>query len=225
MIRSLFNCDSPWLFTREFFEGDAGGAGGGAADPAKEKPKDDDKVTLTKAQLDKQKADAVQAALDAKKAEDEAAAKKAKEEADRKAAEQKGEHQKLYEAEKAAREKAEADKKAAEDAAALKLKNKDADIALRDFLTDKHPDYVKSAPYIRPLITVTADTKDEDLKKAIEKAAEQFVKDNPRRVGTGVPSRPNRLTPSVVKKGEKPNEKGETDEEEAKLSTAIRQGF
>jgi hypothetical protein len=240
MIRSLFN--NPFaltVFTREFFEGDNGGgagggagagggtgAGGGAAGGkegdkgGKKDDKTEETVALKKSDLDKQIADSVKSALDKKTAEDAETKKKADEEAARKDAEKKGEHQKLYEQEKAAREKAEKDRDDQVNAAKLDARKKDADVMLRDYLSEKHADYAKSATYIRPLITVDLTTKDEDLKKSIEKAVEQFVKDNPRRPTFGTP--PSRTSlPAGTKVPEGENKGGD----QRRVSDPIRRGF
>lgn len=168
-------------FTREFFEGEGGGGSGGGAGGGEGGGKGgDDKVTLSKAELKKQQDDAVAAAVDQERKQQAEKDKKAKEEADRKAAEDQGKHKDLYEKEKADRAKDKAD-------ADLKLARKDADIALRDYLSEKHPAYAGVAKYIMPLVEITPDMKEADIKKAITTAADQYVKDNPRGTAAGAP--------------------------------------
>jgi hypothetical protein len=140
----------------------AGGGGGAAPPPAKTPENDPDKLTLTKAELQAQ----IDAAVKAQQDKADAAAKKKQDDADRKKAEEQGEFKNLLDQE--------TEKNTALAAENRTLKTR---IALGDHLAAKHPDYAARAKYILPLIP--ADTKDEDLAKAVEAAAAEFVKDNP----------------------------------------------
>jgi hypothetical protein len=148
------------------------GGGGGA------KPPEPKKLELTEEEL----AQRVASALKAERDKDAEAARKKQEEADRKKAEEEGKWKELADAEKA---------KSAELAAEnrrLRITND-----LRDYLATKHPEYAGVAKYILPQIP--ADTKDADLKAAIEKAAADYVKDNPRETkGSAAPAAPGRTT-------------------------------
>lgn len=86
--------------------------------------------------------------------------------ADKKAAEEQGEFQKLYEAEKKAREESEH---------LLQIQRKDT--TLTDYLAAEHPDYLPRKKYIAPLIA--AGLKGDALIKAVKDAVGEFVKDNP----------------------------------------------
>lgn len=145
------------------------------AKDAKPDPKAKDepaKLTLTEAEL--------QARIDAAvKSRDEATAaeaKRLKDESDREAARAKGEWEKV-----AGDEKERANKLDAELATAkLAAKGRDVDLAVRDHLAEKHPEYVAVAKYVRPLVTYDASTSDEVIAKRVAEAAAQYVKDNPR---------------------------------------------
>jgi hypothetical protein len=142
----------------------AGGGGGGGAPPKANKPPEDQpkKLELTEEEIESR----INARLDAERRKAEDKVKREREEADRKAAEEQGKFKELADAERAKREAAEAENRT--------LKTR---IALGDHLAAKHPEYVGRAKYILPLIP--ADTADDQLAKAVETAAAEFVKDNP----------------------------------------------
>lgn len=146
---------------------DKGGAGGGTTttttvDDKGGKKEEPEKLTLTKAELDAQ----IEAALAGERQKAEAAAKRKADEDKRKADEEQGKWKELSETEQ---------KRNAELAAENRtLKTR---IALGDHLAAKHPEYVGKARYILPLIP--ADTADDQLAKAVELAAAEFVRDNP----------------------------------------------
>jgi hypothetical protein len=147
-------------------------------DKGKQQQQEPEKLTLTKAELKAQIDEALRAERE-QAAED---ARKEREKKEREELEAKGELQKLLdkEREERAREKAEI--------RALKIERD-----LRDYLATKHPEYASVAKYILPQIP--ADTKDADLKAAIEKAAADYVKDNPRETkGSAAPAAPGRTT-------------------------------
>jgi hypothetical protein len=145
------------------------------APPPKPGAKDEpEKVTLTVAELDKRVSDALaeqQRKADAKAAKD-------REAAEAEEAKKRGEFEKLAEKEKQRADALEAQNRTLRTATAL-----------RDHLAAKHPDYIGCSKYILPLIP--ADTADDALPKAIETAAAEYVKDNPRdakeRPGGGAP--------------------------------------
>lgn len=170
------------MFARACYSADQEQQGGGGDDKGQsDKGGDADKVTLTKAELQQQIADAL-------KAEREAAAeekRKAQEEADRKKAEDEGKYQEIADQEKAARTAAESE--------AANLRR---DIAIRDAIAaDESGIPASCAKYITPL--VDASKKGEDLAKAAKAAVEQYAKDNPRQPvkRAGAPDvKPNRST-------------------------------
>ncbi len=51
--------------------------------------------------------------------------------------------------------------------------------AVTEYLREKHPDYVGRERYIVPIIELDGVTDDDGLTKAVKKAADLFVKDNP----------------------------------------------
>lgn len=181
---------------------DDGGGGGGATETDEQKKKREEeeakrkktKVELTQEDLDKQKDEAVQAALKKRDEEDAAKKKQSEDEQKRKdeeererKAKEKNDYKALYEQEQAkTREKEQAE-------ASLRLENKqkDAQILLRDILQEKHPTYAGAAKYILPLVKVTADMSDVQMKDELTRAAEQFVKDNPRQASKGAPPSPS----------------------------------
>lgn len=152
-----------------------GGGGGGGTPPANPPQNQPKKLELSEDELQAK----INAALDAERKKADDKAKKEREEAERKKAEEQGEFKTLLE-----RETEKSTTLAAENRT-LKVK-----LALGEHLAAKHPDYVGSAKYILPL--VPADTKEEDLAKAVETAAVEFVKDNPRqgKPSTGAPPAP-----------------------------------
>lgn len=157
--------------------------------PAKPDPKApppaDDKVTLSRAELQQQ----IDAAVAERDRKAEAKAKKEREDAEAKAAAERGEWQKV--AEKA---QAELDRVAGE------LRNRDLAGRVRDYLAEHHAGYVadpKAHPetYVLPLLAgLPADAAPEDVTKAVKTAAEQYVKDNPRATppASGAPAAPQR---------------------------------
>lgn len=156
------------------FRTDGGeGTGGPATPPAPapqppapkpgEKPPEPEKISLTAEELSAKINSALADAQ--KKADDKAAKDKA--DAERKAAEEQGEFKKIADAEKTRA-----------DAAEAKVKASERREALRDYLTEKHPDYASVAKYILPLIP--ADVEGEALTKSIAQIASDYVKDNPR---------------------------------------------
>jgi hypothetical protein len=50
---------------------------------------------------------------------------------------------------------------------------------LRDYLAEKHPEYVAKAKYINPFIEADEKADDEAIAKAVQKAADAWVTDNP----------------------------------------------
>jgi hypothetical protein len=159
-------------------EDDKGGGGGEKKDDKKKEKKveEPEKVEMTKSERDQLIADAK---AEAKREADEARQKE-REAAEKADLEKKGEIQTLLDKEK-------------EEHAQTKAENQRlrTESALRDHLADKHPTYIGVAKYILPMIP--ADAKDSELKVAIEKAAEDYVKDNPREAkGTGAPPVPPR---------------------------------
>lgn len=140
------------------------GGGGGGDDKPKDKPADKKPGEPTQEEKFAEMLKAERAKWEADNA---TKAREAQEEADRKKAEEEGKWKELADKEKA---------KAAELAAENRRLRVTND--LRDHLADKHPDYIGVAKYILP--TIPADTKDGDLAAAIEKAAAEYVKDNPR---------------------------------------------
>lgn len=151
--------------------------------PGEQKPAED-KLTLTKDELQAQ----IQAALTADREKREKAEAKAREEAERKAAEEQGKFKELADKERAEKERLAAEVRTLRVAATL-----------RDHLAEKHPEYVGTAKYILPLVPADADG--DELAKAIESAAEQYVKDNPRQAKGGgapapLPRTPNRANGS-----------------------------
>lgn len=144
-------------------------------------PPDPETLTLTKAQL-KAQIDAAVAERD-RRAEEKA--KKDREAAEAEEAKKRGEFEKVAGAEKDRADKAERE-----------VRTLRQSIALRDHLAEKHPDYIGCARYIAPLIP--ADVEGDDLAKAVEKTAAQYVKDNPRQTKgrAGAPDTPPRSRPS-----------------------------
>jgi hypothetical protein len=120
-------------------------------------------VTLTKAELQAQIAEALEAE---RKAASEKAAKE-KAEADEAAAREQGKWKDLYEAEKTKREDQERSNRS------LRVS-----IALRDILASEYPDYVGSVVDIFPHIP--GDVDGDELVKAAKKAASEFAARNPR---------------------------------------------
>ncbi len=172
--------------------GGGGGGGGNAADEEKKKKEQEESkkktVTLTEEELNgriqQAAADALKRAQDdaSKKAQEEADKKKKEEEAEaRKKAKDQNDYKTLYESEQARAK----EKEQNEAALRLDLRKKDAEIKLRDHLSEKHPEYLGVAKYIMPQVQITADMKDEELAKLVAAAAEQYVKDNPRGKGVG----------------------------------------
>ncbi len=157
-------------------EGDKGGGGDGGKPPEK-KPDAPAKLELTAEELQQK----IDAAIAQTKSDAEASAKKAREEAAAAEAKKKGEFEELYKGETArVKELEEANRKLR------------TETAVRDHLAEKHAEYVGVAKYIIPQIP--ADTKESELPKAIERAAADYVKDNPRKGtgGGGAPSAPPR---------------------------------
>jgi hypothetical protein len=142
-----------------------GNGGGGGTTPPAPKPAetDPDKVTLTKAELDAK----IEAAVKAQQDKADAAARKRQEEADRKAAEEQGKFKELADAERTR------NAELAAEVRRLKVEN-----AMGRHLADKHPDYVTCSKYILP--HVPTDTPDDKLDRAVEQAAADYVRDNPR---------------------------------------------
>lgn len=154
-----------------------GGGGGGAPPTKKDPPPADDKVTLSVAELEGRISAAVKAVEDKAAA----SAKKKEEDAAREKAKEQGEWQKVAEEEKSERERLAAENRT------LKLGD-----TLREHLADKHPDYLKCSKYILP--TIPPDTDEKEFAKAVEKAAADYVADNPRQAkgGAGAPPAPPR---------------------------------
>lgn len=146
--------------------------------PEKGKAKDEPKtLTLTQDELDAK----IEAAATKVRDEHAEAERKRKEEAERKELEAKGE-------EKTLREKAEAER----DEARLHARRLEIRGDLTDYLAEKHPDYVKCAKYVLPLLAFDLKTDAESLRKQMKEVADQYVKDNPRAVGAGAPPSPGR---------------------------------
>jgi vacuolar-type H+-ATPase subunit E/Vma4 len=151
-------------------------AGGGGGDKKGDKGEQGDKITLTAAEL---QAKIEAAAADAVNRANEAAADKArkdKEAADAETARKNGEFEKLAEAEREKREAAERRAQLAE-----------VNVALRDHLADKHPDYLANAPDIMLHVEkhLAADAKPADVKKLIEEQSKAFADRTPRKVAAG----------------------------------------
>ena len=139
------------------------------------KPPEKPETKYTDADLEQAKKDAVAAAE--KKANDKAA--KDKEAADKEKAKEEGKFKDLADAAEAKAAKLEAENRS------LRL-----NASLNAHLAEKHKDYIGSAKWI--LATIPADTADDELPKAIEKAAKDFVEANPRQV-----AKPNAGAPPV----------------------------
>jgi hypothetical protein len=170
--------------------------GGGAppVPPKKDEPPADDKVTLTKAELDQRIADAAKQA--AKDESDKLAKDREREKAEREAedAKKRGEFEKLYQSEVDGRKKDQAER----DALKLDLRRTQVQGKLHAFIVENHADYAPAAKYIAPLLTIAADTTDADADKQIKEAVEQYVKDNPRAKVIGPsPSIPHKLPAST----------------------------
>jgi hypothetical protein len=187
MIRTLLTSCLLWpsagLPTFHYAPDAGDGTAGGAGETADKKPdaKADDKkpdakkVELTEEELEQR----ITARLEAERKKTADKVAKDKEEADRKAAEDQGKFKELAEKEKADRLKLQAENRQ------LRMES-----TLRDHLASKHPEYASVAKYILP--TVPVDTADADLPKAIEAAAAQYVKDNPRQAARGPGPGPSR---------------------------------
>lgn len=147
----------------------AGGGGGGnpPVDPPK-KPDEPKKLELTEEELQSR----IKSALDDQQKKADQKAQKEREDAERKAAEEQGKFKELADKERAEKERLAAENRT------LRVSS-----ALRDHLAEKHPEYVGTAKYILPLVPADADG--DELAKAIESAAEQYVKDNPRQPKSG----------------------------------------
>jgi membrane protein involved in colicin uptake len=171
---------------------DKGGAGGTTTPPPDDKggKKGDEPKMVPESELQSR----IDAALAAERQKADAAAKRKADEDKRKADEEQGKWKELSETEQ---------KRNAELAAENRtLKTR---IALGDHLAAKHPEYVARAKYILPLIP--ADTADENLAKAVEDAAAEFVTANPTQPkgAAGAPPAPRggNLKPGAP--GNKPN--------------------
>jgi hypothetical protein len=203
----------PILFAFGLEGGGGGGGGSAAADEAAKKKAEEEAaakkkaeeeaarqkpVTLTQADLDKRVGDAVDAGIkryqeakDREAAEAAGKEKREKEAEARQKAKEAGDHQRLYESE--AQRNKELEQQAAEKD--IELRKTRAEIALRDYLAEKHQAYSGSAKYILATITIGPKMTEADVKTAVEAAAEAFVKDNPRgqqKQGGGAPPAPNR---------------------------------
>lgn len=64
-------------------------------------------------------------------------------------------------------------------ALAARLRGYEIRDAIGDYLREKHPDYLGRERYIAAIIELGDNADDEALTKAVKKAADQFVKDNP----------------------------------------------
>lgn len=168
-------------------KGGGGGADKGKADDksAKDQPK---KIELTEDELTQRIAAATEAALNKERETAAQKAQREKEEAEREKAEKDGEYQKLAEADRKRAEAAERDR----DEARLTAKRADVNIQLRDYLAEKHAEYVGVAKYIMPLVEFDLKTDAKELEKRISAAADQYVKDNPRKPAGGSPGAPGR---------------------------------
>jgi hypothetical protein len=168
-----------------------GGEGGGGAQPAKKEPEQpaDDKVTLTKAELEQQRKDAIAEAL---KAERDAQAKqrqKDEDERQRKEQEQQGQFKELADKEREKREKAEEER----DGLKRELRRKDVESEIRAYLRESHAGYDGSEIDILPHIQFDLDTDAKEVTKRIKDAADAFVKRNPRNTkgASGAPLPPS----------------------------------
>lgn len=120
----------------------------------------------------------VTAAVEAERRKHESDRKTERERNEAEAAKKSGEFEKLYNVEVEGRK---ADRAA--------LRNALTSEKLTSYLSAKHPDYIASAKYIRPLIEAGDDTADDELLKRVGKSVEQFITDNPRPVSaSGSPS-------------------------------------
>jgi hypothetical protein len=152
-------------------DGDSGDdTGGGKAPENKddEGKKDEDELSVARKEREearKQAAD-LQAKIDAHEKE--------KRDAEKKAAEEKGEFERLYNDEKANREREAAEAKAL-------ATRQNAKLALYEYVSEKHPDYQpKSRWMLSALKEALSDDADETaISKAVKETVEAFVKDNP----------------------------------------------
>lgn len=156
------------------------------------------KIELTEDELEAKIADA--RAAEKKKHDDAATAQKKKD--DDESARQKGDVQKLYDSETAAHKETQAKL----DAKELESRGKDVDLKLRDYLAEKHGDYLAAAKWIKPAIEFDIKTEDGELDKRVAKAVEAYVKDNPRAVQHGAPEHHKRNTTSSEKSDKKNDE-------------------
>lgn len=106
-----------------------------------------------------------------RQAAEEAEAKAAREKAEREEAAAKEQGKWKEVAEKAERER---------DAARMESQSRAVDVALRDYLAEKHPAYLPVARYVRPLVAFDAATTPETIAKRVAEAADQYARDNPR---------------------------------------------
>jgi hypothetical protein len=204
-------------------EGDKGGAGddtakgAAAADKTKDQPR---KIELTEEELDARLKSHAEALLIKER---EAAAKKAqaeKDEAERIKAEKDGEFKTLAEKDRQARERAEQERDAAKlDTRRLAVKDQ-----LRDYLAEKHPAHATAAKWIMPAIDFDLKTEDAEIGKRIAKAADEYVKDNPRQTGGG--GAPGSIGRGQrASEGEKPKADEKANGAERGYSLPARRGF
>jgi hypothetical protein len=146
------------------------------------------KIELTEAELQQR----IDAALKKERDAAESARRREKEESDRKKAEEQGEFQKLAQAEREKREQAERER----DERAMAVRKLEVKDMLRDYVAEKHTAYAAAVRYMLPLVEFDTGTDDAEVKKRIAAIADQYVKDNPRTGGSGVPAQGDRKLPA-----------------------------
>lgn len=156
-------------------------------DPPPAKPPVEPKPEPKKHELTDEEIEAiVEKRLKAERDAQEAARKKEEEEKAAEEARRKGEFEKLAADEKAKREKAEAEAAEANRRAQLAEVN----IKLRDYLAEKHPDYLANAADIMLHVEkqLKPDAKPEDVAKLIAEQAKAFVERTPKAKVATVPA-------------------------------------
>lgn len=192
------------------YRNNADDKGGSADDPPADKhadkgkkkektEKEPEKISLTREELDAQ----IKAAVEKVQKKHQEEAETARKNTEAETAKKQGEFEKLYNSE------VENGKKKDADIGTLKMeiRKRDASLQLRDYLAEKHSDYIGVAKYIIPTIEFSADTEDAELETRIKAAADQYVKDNPRAAQRGAPEHHVRGTRSDQQ--QKPVEKNE----------------
>jgi hypothetical protein len=202
-------------------EGEGGGAAAPEKKPGEKKPDDQPrKIEMTEEELDARLKSHAEMLLTKER---DAAAKKAqadKDEAERIKAEKDGEFKTLAEKDRQAREKAEQERDAAKlDTRRLAVKDQ-----LRDYLAEKHPAHATAAKWIMPAIDFDLKTEDAEIGKRIAKAADEYVKDNPRQTGGG--GAPGSIGRGQrASEGEKPKNDEAANGKDRPLSRPARMAF